>query len=400
MWIIYIMLFLSTWSTHINCQTNIFNVTDYGAISGGKTDNNQAFLDTWKKVCETSGGVFLVPLGTYLVSGSLFEGPCNGQTTVTINGILIASPDVTLVVEYWIGFQNIADLTIIGNGMLDGNGAASWVRSCKDLSTCKLPPISLTFNNVSNVLIQDIKSANSKMFHMKVHESRNVTLNNVSISAPADSPNTDGVHISHSTNITISNLQVATGDDCVSIGEGSSNVNISGVFCGPGHGISIGSLGKYEGEQDVSLINVMNCTLTNTTNGIRIKTYAPSPPSSAHDITFQHILMDGVYNPIIIDQHYCPKHKSCSKGESNVEIKSVKFIDVRGSSATSIGVKLDCSQSKPCQDIQLSGVNLSIEGQSTTASCINVNYKFLEPNQVPSSCSAPVTLQDKIDTSM
>lgn len=72
---------------------------------------------------------------------------------------------------------------------------------------------------------------------------------------------------------------------------------------------SIGSLGKYDDEKDVSGIVVTNCTLKNTTNGARIKTWPGSPPSKASSITFQDIIMDMVQNPIIIDQKY-GSHKS------------------------------------------------------------------------------------------
>lgn len=67
---------------------------------------------------------------------------------------------------------------------------------------------------------------------------------------------------------------------------------------------SVGSLGKYNNEEDVNGILVTNCTLLNTTNGLRIKTYAASQPSQALNITFKDITMDSVKNPIIIDQKY------------------------------------------------------------------------------------------------
>jgi galacturan 1,4-alpha-galacturonidase len=67
---------------------------------------------------------------------------------------------------------------------------------------------------------------------------------------------------------------------------------------------SVGSLGKYKNEEDVSGIVVTNCTLFNTTNGVRIKSYAASDPSQALNITFKDITMDSVKNPIIIDQKY------------------------------------------------------------------------------------------------
>lgn len=75
------------------------------------------------------------------------------------------------------------------------------------------------------------------------------------------------------------------------------------LFC------SVGSLGKYDDEKEVHGILVTNCTLRNTTNGVRIKTWAASPPGQASGITFQDIVLDSVRNPIIVDQEYGSKKK-------------------------------------------------------------------------------------------
>lgn len=77
----------------------------------------------------------------------------------------------------------------------------------------------------------------SKGFHVAVTNSYNVRLYNLRISAPDDSPNTDGIHISKSDNVKVSKVAIGTGDDCISMIQGSSNVNIKKVSCGPGHGI-------------------------------------------------------------------------------------------------------------------------------------------------------------------
>lgn len=59
----------------------------------------------------------------------------------------------------------------------------------------------------------------------------------------------------------------------------------------------------------MSGIVVSHCTLKDTTNGVRIKTWPGSPPSRASGIIFDDIIMDSVKNPIIIDQKY-GSHKS------------------------------------------------------------------------------------------
>jgi len=48
----------------------------------------------------------------------------------------------------------------------------------------------------------------------------NITFTNFNIVAPATSPNTDGIHIGRSTHLNITHTNIATGDDCISLGDG------------------------------------------------------------------------------------------------------------------------------------------------------------------------------------
>ena len=96
---------------------------------------------------------------------------------------------------------------------------------------------SLKFNKVTNGLMEGISSLNSKGFHIFLVLSHHLRVNNLNIIAPDHSPNTDGIHISQTDNVTITSSIIGTGDDCVSIGHGSGNVTVSNIKCGPGHGI-------------------------------------------------------------------------------------------------------------------------------------------------------------------
>ena len=164
----------------------------------------------------------------------------------------------------------------------------------------------IRFDFITNALVRDITTLDSKNFHVNVFECKNLTFQHCTVSAPGDSVNTDGIHVSRSTGIYIVDSKIGTGDDCISVGDGTEELHITGVTCGPGHGISVGSLGKYPNEKPVSGIFVKNCTISDTTNGVRIKSWPALYGGVASNMHFEDIVMNNVQNPVIIDQVYCP----------------------------------------------------------------------------------------------
>jgi galacturan 1,4-alpha-galacturonidase len=160
---------------------------------------------------------------------------------------------------------------------------------------------------MNDTMVKRISSINPKFFHMAVIGCNKFRANDLKLEAPETSPNTDGIHIETSTDVKIVDTQIRTGDDCISIGHGNSDIVIARISCGPGHGLSIGSLGKYAYEKDVKGLLVTDSNITGTTNGVRIKTWENSPVSTVvSNVTFLNIRMTNVSNPIIIDQMYCP----------------------------------------------------------------------------------------------
>lgn len=95
----------------------------------------------------------------------------------------------------------------------------------------------LGISKTKNVTITGLTSLNSQMFHIVINGCKNVMLQGVTVLASGDSPNTDGIHVQLSTGVTILNSKIGTGDDCVSIGPGATDLWIENVGCGPGHGI-------------------------------------------------------------------------------------------------------------------------------------------------------------------
>ena len=154
-------------------------------------------------------------------------------------------------------------------------------------------------------------------------------ISGVKIRAPENSPNTDGICIADSLDIQVQNSNIACGDDCISMLSGNENVEISGVACGPGHGISIGSLGQSLGDSNgLTGLHVRNCSFTGTQNGLRIKTWAPSSSGLVSNLIYEDIHMESADNPIIIDQHYCPSRQCDNQVQRSTIIYSIRPIPI------------------------------------------------------------------------
>lgn len=342
-------------------QRIVFNVNTYGAKADGKTDNSKAFAAAWTAACASSqASIVYVPKAKYLLNPVAFTGPCkNNNMTFQLVGGLFASTNNNLYSGYWLQFETVNRLTVEGGGYLNGQGASWWSQNCDNNDACSAKPVSLIFFSSTNIIVRNIKSINSKRFHIAFVGCNKVQAKGLKIQAPGDSPNTDGIHVEQSSNVKIISVNIGTGDDCISIGPDSSNVLIQGVHCGPGHGISVGSLGKAsDNGAGVSNVFVEKVSFFSTQNGFRIKTWQGGQ-GFAKNITFQNAKMSNVSNPIIIDQSYCPYSYSCStQGSSGVKISGVSYRNITGTSATQVAISLGCNQNVPCEGIVLQNVQL------------------------------------------
>ncbi|KAF9663099.1 hypothetical protein SADUNF_Sadunf17G0003300 [Salix dunnii] len=290
-----------------------YSVLSYGAKPDGKTDSTKAFAAAWSRACaSTKPAMIYVPQGRFYLGQVRFQGPCmNHAILLRIDGTLVAPSDYKVIgnAKNWLLFEHVNGVTVSG-GTLDGQGAGLW--SCKNSGKgCPSGATSLEFSNSNNIAISGLASLNSQLFHIVINGCQNVKMQGVKVSAAGNSPNTDGLHVQSSTGVTILNSRIGTGDDCVSIGPGTSNLWIENVACGPGHGISIGSLGKESPEAGVQNVTVKTTTFTGTQNGLRIKSWGRPSNGFARHILFQHAVMNNVQNPIVIDQNYCPGEKNC-----------------------------------------------------------------------------------------
>ncbi|KAL0547490.1 hypothetical protein IC582_017426 [Cucumis melo] len=351
------------------------NVVQYGAAGDGKTDDSQAFLKAWKAVCEAkTPSAMLVPsTKTFLLNPVQFQGPCMSSTVgVQILGKIVAPSDLDAWKHFdaknWLLFSNVSRLVIQGNGEIDGQGAAWWNRDSDG------KPTALAIHDCDGLQLSGLTHINSPKSHMHIVRCNQASISKLNIVAPEDSPNTDGIDVAYSTNVKIHNCNIGTGDDCIAISEGTSNIHIANIQCGPGHGISIGSLGKDGMSSSVEEVRVQNCHLKGTMYGARIKTWQGGS-GYARKISFQGITLDQVHKPILINQYYCNGKNNCKNQTSAVQVSDVLYQGFHGTSATEVAVELSCSENIACSNIVLEDIDIRYADSDKIAqsSCDNAH---------------------------
>jgi polygalacturonase len=295
--------------THPMIPATRYDVTQYGA-SASSSDNTIAFQKAIDACTASGGGIVNVPAGTFLCGPIIMKDRVNlciskGAVLKMLpygkgNGADPGSyPNIGVSDHYthFIYGRGVHDIMISGNGTIDGQGADWWkVVRAKEIAIKRGCIIRL--DECKNIEIKEITLRNSPNVHITIgRKSSNVIISHVTIEAPNDSPNTDGID-TWAPNVNISDCNISCGDDNVAMDAASANVIIKRCKFGYGHGCSIGSF-----TTGVNHILVDSCTFTNTTAGIRLKSNRERG-GDEHDIVYSNIEMDGVKNPIYISSYY------------------------------------------------------------------------------------------------
>jgi hypothetical protein len=203
---------------------------------------------------------------------------------------------------------------IMGLGIIDGRGGVtltdkgeSWWKTGQDARPRLVYLSSHTTGASSdNFTAYKITLQNSPKFHLS-GVGNDLTVWGIKIKAPPDSPNTDGVDPSGSSNITITKSYISDGDDWISPKADSghiANVTIDYNYTYSGHGISIGS------ETNAGLNNmfVHDIVIDNGFGGtsfdsLRIKSGA-SEGGEVYDVLYKNICINNGGDTIVIDPYY------------------------------------------------------------------------------------------------
>ena len=375
-----------------------FVITDYGATGDGKRSNTEAFRKTIAAAKANGGGEVIVPVGTYIT------GPIQlvGNTALVIEkGATIRgsqnfsdyeTPDHKALPL--ISGKNLTNIAIRGEGTIDGAGAPWWKRF-RDERAAGVPqqgqpraagqpqesarPKLIVLTDCANVLVQSVTLKDSAQFHLVPQRCHDVTIENVTITAPADSPNTDAIDPTSSRDILIRHCVIDVGDDHVSfksnLGEGpTENVLVIDCVFKHGHGASVGS--NVGG--GIRNIVVQNCTFDGADNGIRMKS-ARDRGGLIENVVYRNITMRNVGVAITLNLFYFDKAAQQERKTSPVTsttpiIRGVRIIDVTVENAKTAGDIIGLPE-MPIDSVLLENVRVNAQSGMTVQDAKNVSMR-------------------------
>ncbi|CAL9780836.1 unnamed protein product [Musa acuminata subsp. burmannicoides] len=177
---------------------------------------------------------------------------------------------------------NLTDVVISSwnNGTIDGQGETWWkMFRNKELNYTRGYLIELMY--CKQVLISNITLVNSPSWNVHPVYSSHVIVSGITILAPVNSPNTDGIDPDSSSNVRIEDCYIVSGDDCIAIKSGwdeygiafnmsSKHIVIRRLTCiSPTSAVIALGSEMSGGIQDVRAEDI---TAINSESGVRIKT--------------------------------------------------------------------------------------------------------------------------------
>ncbi|KAL1290907.1 hypothetical protein HN51_059451 [Arachis hypogaea] len=225
----------------------VMSIKDFGGVGDGKTSNTEAFrraIRYMQRFQHRGGSQLNIPNGTWLTA------PFNLTSDFTLflnqGALLLASQDVKEwpIIEplpsYGRGRERLGgrhislihanglkNVIITGdNGTVDGQGKMWWElwwnRTLEHTRGHLLELI-----NSDNVLISNLTFRNSPFWTIHPVYCRNVVIKGMTILAPLNAPNTDGIDPDSSTNVCIEDNYIESGDDLVAIKSGWDQYGIT-----------------------------------------------------------------------------------------------------------------------------------------------------------------------------
>ncbi|XP_028072415.1 probable polygalacturonase [Camellia sinensis] len=411
----------------INCRKHSAVLTEFGGKGDGKTSNTKAFqsaISQLSRLASDGGAQLIVPPGKWL-TGS-FNLTSHFTLYIHKEAVILASQDesewpvVSPLPSYGRGRDapggrfnslifgtNLTDVVITGgNGTIDGKGAYWWDKfKTNQLKYTRPYLIEIMYSQ--QVQISDLTLINSPSWHVHPVYSRDIIIQGLTILAPTDSPNTDGINPDSCSNIRIEDCYIVSGDDCIAVKSGwdqygtsfgmpTQHLLIRRLTCiSPDSAVIALGSEMSGGIQDVRAEDIIGI---NSQSGVRIKT-AVGRGAYVKDIYVKGMKMYTMKYVFWMTGNY-GSHPD--KGFDPKAFPVIQNINYRNIFAQNVSMPADLEgiQDHPFTGICISNanINLSAKPKKVLWNCSNiagVSSKVnpqpcnLLPNKVSASCDFP-----------
>jgi len=322
-------------------------LTDFGGVGDGVTDNTEAFTKAISALNKKGGGHLVVAAGIFVT------GPIVLKDRIDLhlerNAMILLTPDREKHLKNGkaqpgISASKRSDISITGQGIIDGNG--EWWRGVKrskvsdtewnaykrmggtitprgdlwypfDLKAFpnvadtyeaqeKIRTHLVRFTDCERVLLQGVTLQNSPKFHFVPQRCQDVVIDGLTVRCMWNAQNGDGIDPSQCRNVLIVNNTVDVGDDgiCLKGGAGAAGakngpcenilIQDNTVFHAHG-GFVIGS--EFSG----GMVNIVvrNNTFSGTDTGLRFKS-APERGGKTQNIWISDIYMSDIQDEAVV----------------------------------------------------------------------------------------------------
>lgn len=191
-----------------------YSVVAFGAVNDGKTLNTAAIQAAIDACTRAGGGQVLIPAGGAYLSGTLML-KSRVMLHLENGALLLGSPNMTDYnpdYPHLIFAENAEFTGITGTGTINGNGPAFWDENFEP-ATRPLPW--LRFLNCRYLTFEGVHLLDSPAHVLVLRGCDGAIVNGLRIVNHLQSPNTDGIDVTDSRNVHISNCYIETGDDAI-----------------------------------------------------------------------------------------------------------------------------------------------------------------------------------------
>ncbi len=221
------------------------NTPSFGALGDGKTIATKAIQQSIDECHAAGGGEVLVPAGTYVVGtlelkshvtlrllagARLLGSPDRNDYTIVSRPFpdeqLVSQSSVPFARTHLIYAKNARHVSIVGEGIIDGNGPAFFgpIQEEHPLKRFRVrgwrPGEMVAFYDCEHILIQGIHLCHSPMYNIMAYCCTGVRIVDVNISNHPSTPNGDGIDPICCHDVHIHGCTIDTADDSIAIYSG------------------------------------------------------------------------------------------------------------------------------------------------------------------------------------